>query len=88
MTKQAQINFLVDACFRCQLIGWTIARGKHDPNAELRLLRRAALADLHDYLAEGKQWPTLATILIFNPAALVLVDRACQAARRKANLDP
>jgi len=44
MTKQEQINFLVDASFHCQLIGWTIARGKHDPNAELRLLRRAALA--------------------------------------------
>ncbi len=81
MTKQAQINFLVDASFHCQLIGWTIARGKHDPNAELRLLRRAALAGLYDYMTEGKRWPTLATVL-----ALVLLDRACQAARRKAGL--
>ena len=88
MTKQAQINFLVDASFHCQLIGWTIARGKHDPNAELRLLRRAALAGLYDYLTEGKRWPTLATSLIFNPAALVLMDRVCQAARKMANLDP
>ena len=43
------------------------------------------MTGLYDYLAEGKRWPTLATILIFNPAALVLLDRACRAARQKAN---
>jgi len=78
----------VEATFQCRLIGWTIARCKNDPNAELRLLRRAALAGLYDYLTEGKRWPTLATSLIFNPAALVLMDRVCQAARKMANLDP
>jgi hypothetical protein len=46
------------------------------------------LAGLYDYLTEGKRWPTLATILIFNPAAVVLLDRVCQAARKMANLDP
>ncbi len=84
MTNQEQINLLFGASFHCRLIGWTIVRGKDDPNAELRLLRRAALAGLYDYLSEGKRWPTSATLLIINPAALVLLDRACQAARAKA----
>ncbi len=86
MTKQELNKLCLEAIFQCRLIGWTIARGKNDTNAELRLLRKSALAGLYDYLTEGKQWPTLATVLIFNPAALVLLDRACQAARRKAGL--
>ena len=86
MTKQELNKLFLEASFHGRLIGWTIVRCKNDANAELRLLRRSALAGLYDYLSEGKQWPTLATVLIFNPAALVLLDRACQAARRKAAL--
>jgi len=86
MTKQELHKLFLEATFHGRLIGWTIVRCKHDTNAELRLLRKSALAGIYDYLTEGKQWPTLATVLIFNPAALVLLDRACQAARRKAGL--